>query len=979
MLRCVNGFGESLLVACCLLAGALQAQDLGGLPSKLDWRVLEADSVRLITTPKTQSFAERALAIDQALLQLQPVSLGTRVEPIDVVVQPTTVVSNGFVGLEPYRSYLYAQAPQQQRLVSTNAWVDALAIHEYRHVEQFNNLNRGWTRFADFVFGDGGRGVMIGLSTPNWFFEGDAVYYESALTYAGRGRTPAFTALQRAQAREGIQYRYAKARNGSLRSRVPDHYPLGYAMVAHGRHAYGDPWPQVVRGAGTFWPPVYPFSLALKRVTGKHTPAFYRETYDSLATVWNARTETLQPLDPQRLTPLGGQLPIYSAPLPTGLDTGRALVALRSSQVRPTELVTLSESGRAKRLTQLGPSLDGSLSYANERAVWTELRFNPTRPNETYSVLMRYDLSTRQKVQLTEKTKLFSPGLSPDGNTIVAVEARVGQSPTLVYYAANSGQQIGEQATPYEVLAWPRFTPDGGAVVALVKVGGFVSYARFDGRGDAAGQLLLPWTRHTLGVPFVYEGHVFFSASYTGIDNIFRVALDGNQSIEQLTQAAVSATQPAVAAGDLVYVEVAAAGDPIVRLAQNAWLGSPHEVVEPVDLPQYAALNVGGSAAAFRDQFYERIPATGITGRSTQAPSDEGDRASVATARTRPYSGLLRGFTLYTLQPLANQTEASLNVFGGNLLGDLSSKLTAGYNLNEERGFGSATVTLARTYPWVTANFGLAERAHNQLVFPGDTSAAIQRVEYEQRQFGLALSAPLDQQTGTYRLSFTPRLGVQHYQFGVDGGEQLLPGRERLTAVEGDVQLQWLLRQAPKHILPRGGFTLDAQYRRSADEIGDQQLAVNAGLLLPGVLRSHSVYLQARARFERATNDYQFPDFFRYARGTEKPLHDRAYGLSVDYHLPLLYPDVGFAGLVYVRRLRAAAWADYTSLELPERFTVRTDRMTSVGVDITVDATFFNVQDLPIGVRIPYVIEGDTFGFTEEGLGDVQLLLVLPL
>ena len=978
---CPTRFGVSLL-ACIVLGfgvSPLHAQDLGGLPGTLEWEVLGGDSVRLITTAPTRAFAERALAIDEALLELQPVSLGTRVERIDVVVQPTTVVSNGFVGLEPYRSYLYAQAPQRQTVVSTNDWADVLAIHEYRHVEQYNNLNRGWTRFADVVFGDGGRGVFNGLSTPDWFFEGDAVYYETALTYAGRGRAPSFTALQRALAQDSTRYPYLKARNGSLRSRVPDHYPLGYALVSHGRHAYRDPWPSVVQGAGKFWPPVFPFSLALKRATGHHTPSFYREAYDSLHAVWNARAAALDLTPAETLTPLGKQLTTYSAPLPAG-DGTADVIAVRRSQVRIPELVRVSATGEVAALTKLGISLDGALSYANRRAVWSELRFNPRRANETYSVLVRYDLPTKQRTELTAETKLFSPGLSPDGNTIVAVESRVGAPPEgaagealkLVYYDANSGERLRERAVAgADVIAFPRWTPDGASVVALEKRAGLLRYVLLDATGTAAPQPLTPWTRHALGEPFAHAGYLYYAASYTGIENVFRVGLDGTQRIEQLTQVPVAASQPSIVDGRLVYVATTAQGDPLRTLAPEHWLREETEVVEPVDLPQYRPLDtVGAAAMAFRERFYTRAPSS-VERAQTLAPPP--------AQAAKPYRGLLRGFSLYTLQPLVNQTESSLTVYGGNILADVQAELTAGYNLNERKGFGDAELTVARTWPWLSLDVGFAERAHNRLVTPGDTVARLLRTEYEQLRFGGSVSAPVRQQTGAYALTATPRLGVRRYRFSTDGPEQRLPGRTGFTALEGDVALQWTLRQAPKHILPRGGVTLSAQYRTAFADDESGQFAVNAGVLLPGIARSHTLYLQARARVEAVTNAYQFPDFFRYARGHNKPLHDRAVGFSADYHLPLLYPDVGVTGLVYVRRVRAALWADVTRLTLPEFFRERDDRISSVGVDLTFDATFFNVQELPVGVRVPYVVEGDRFGFTAQGFGAVELLVALPL
>ena len=54
------------------------------------------------------------------------------------------------------------------------------------------NARRGWTKVASVLFGQNGLGGGAGLAMPRWFFEGDATFYETQLTNAGRGRTPDF-------------------------------------------------------------------------------------------------------------------------------------------------------------------------------------------------------------------------------------------------------------------------------------------------------------------------------------------------------------------------------------------------------------------------------------------------------------------------------------------------------------------------------------------------------------------------------------------------------------------------------------------------------------------------------------------------------------------------------------------------------------------------------------------------------------------
>ena len=973
-----------LLPASLLLSFGASAQSLGGLPGALDWRALGGDPVTVITTAASERFARRALALDEALVDLRPLSLGERTEPIDVVVQPATVVPNGFVGLAPFRSYLYATPPQQHDVFGATAWEDVLAIHEYRHVEQFGNLRRGWTHFASVVAGDAGWGLLTGLSTPDWFFEGDAVYAETALTYSGRGRVPAFTALQRALALAGTRYPYAVARNGSLRRRVPDHYPLGYALVAHGRLVDGDPWASVVRGAGTFWPPFYPFSAALERATGLGTPAYYREALDSLAAAWRAGVDTLALTPGSRLTPELPAATRYATPiaLPARPGARPTLYAQRRSQRRVNQLVELDADGRELRVVgDVGANVDDAVSVGGGRAAWSQLRRSPRRPEENYSVVVVADLAAGTTRPLTRGSHLFAPGLSADGARVVAAEIRVGLPAKLVTLDAATGERLGEVATDFDVLSFPRYADADRVVVGVAKRAGALALVAFDAADLAAPpRRLTPWTRHTLGPAHgdareaVGDAeHVVFSASFTGIDNVFRVPLDGSAAddptaIAQVTSHPVGAYAPSVAGDVLYYTSVAADGDPVEALPRESWLLRPlGAIAEPHELPAYAALPLDSAARAFRARFYAADP----------TPAAAPPLAIAREAPERPYGTALRGFSVHTWRPLADQNEASLTVIGSNVLNDVRAELEAGYNLNEGKGFGTLDLTLARTWPWVTLRGGLAGREAVSLDFARpDTVSPIRFSAFQESSVGLALGAPLRQIVGAYGIAFRPSAAVDYRWLTSDTDR--LPATSSLAALDLGARFSALRQQAPRHILPRLGVSLDARYRRALDGSEASQLTAAVGVSLPGLTRTHGIRIAARARAEDVTVAYQFPDFHAYARGYDKPVNSSAVGATAEYHLPLVYPDVGVAGIVYAQRLRAAAWADVTRARLPERVRERDETLRSVGVDLTLDAIFFNAQPLPVGVRLAYRLDDPRLGGRGRGWAEPQLLLRLP-
>ena len=947
-----------LCLACFGVSLTGHGQEIGGLPA-LDWRRWEGAAVDVVSPLALAPLALRARTLDSALAALRPLPLGTRLKPIDVFVQPVTVVPNGFVGVTPWRSFLYATPPQDQRLVSTTDWVDALAIHEYRHVEQYANLLRGWTRAARTVFGNGGWGVATGLSTPDWFFEGDAVYAESALTYAGRARTPAFTALQRALAIERAPYRYFKARNGSLRSRVPDHYRLGLALVTHGRQVYGDPWAAVVRRAGNFWPPFYPFSVGLRRQTGLHTPAFYREAYDSLGQVWRAGVALRGATPAPRLSAKLLQLETYALPQPIVASPGE-LIALHRSQVDIPHFVRVDTAGRRAPLIPAGASVDDQFHLSGDRLVWTQYRLDPRRSDRSYSVIMRYDLGGGGGArQLTRASSWFAPALNRAATRIVAVR-QTAHGATLHELDAETGAVVRDFGVRADQLLSPRYTRAGGIVV-VSKRGGWLALTHVDTAGHLVG--LTPWTRHVIGTPYVDGGHVYFSASFTGTDQIFRVGLAGGP-IEQLTEVPVAAYGPSVAEGQLYFTEVTGAGDPISVLPEGAWLKRPTTIVEPVNLPDYAAYVPDGAGLAFRDAFYASSYAGAGAGEGSAPPVGIA-AATPVTEASRPYRSLVHGLRVTTIQPLVNRTEASLTLDAQTLLGDYAADLGLRYNLNERRASVGGSFTVARTWPWVQV--GVQQQGRSYVRLDRD-SASLRALDFEQTTASLALVAPLDQVRGAYRLSLRPQVGLRYIALGERDAEALrqLPG-ERLAAVQLGFTARRLRFQAPKHILPREGQSVALNWLGAVDGTEAGQVTGSATQFLPGVVRSHGIVLRAAFRSEPLVNRYRFADNFGYARGYELLPNARATTLTAEYHLPLLNPDVGAAGVVYLLRVRAAVWADATTIGFGEGVTLDDDRLASVGLDLTGDFVFFNAQPLPVGVRVGYRLREDVFGRNAVG------------
>jgi len=249
---------------------------IGLHPPKIDFQQLQSDHARIIF-PK--GYEARAMRVASLLDELQTghtQSIGERIFDVDLILQTATTEINGYVGLGPFRSEFFATPPQQLSFLSNTDWVDLLTIHEYRHVQQNSNERRGITKLFSWLQGQNGWSVFSFLATPNWFSEGDAVVYETALSGSGRGRTPAFSSTFRSLLDNNMIYPYAVARNGSFKRLVPDHYRYGYNTLTYARERFGnDVWKSVLHDGAAYKGIIYPFSRALKKKTGYNTKQKY--------------------------------------------------------------------------------------------------------------------------------------------------------------------------------------------------------------------------------------------------------------------------------------------------------------------------------------------------------------------------------------------------------------------------------------------------------------------------------------------------------------------------------------------------------------------------------------------------------------------------------------------------------------------------------------------------------------------------------
>ena len=936
---------SSLLVLLVLLTTAfhLHAQTFGGHPPDLRWQQINTPNVRVIFPEGMEAPAERTANLINFIHENNLRSVGEQTEKIDLVIQNQTVIPNGFVTVAPFRSEFFATPPQDPSLLGSLDWIDVLTIHEYRHVLQFSNADRGFTTFLRALFGEQGWGAAAVLSIPDWYWEGDAVVAETALTNAGRGRMPAFTLEQRAILLNGRKYSYMKARNGSWKDMLPNHYTLGYSLCKYGREQFGnDIWKDVFRDGASYRSIIYPFSGAFKRHTGIRTPKLYELTYDSLATAWKAEQRQLSPTHFTKINK-GKKRKVTNYAYPRQVSDG-SIVCVKKSFDKISTLVAISPNGDERRLTTQGIVIDNYISVVSDKIAWSEIETHPRWGNVYYSAIVTYDYRTGQKNRLTSKSKYFSPAYSHSGDKIAVVHISENQQNEIRILDAATGDVLERLPNPSNhFLMYPQWTDDDRALIFIDKKNGEMALLRHD---IAEGKTipLTAYTAHVLNTPFVSGNQVFFSASFSGIDNIYAVTM-GETGIRQVTSAKVGAFQPAVSTDGktLYFSNFTDLGSDLGKIPVEPSGWQSITVKEPVDMYSTAAFSEeGGDILA-------------------EAPEERYE--------VENYSPPLGGLKFHSWT-YASEGPNSVAIVGllNNVLNTTAMTVGLGYNLNERQPELTGTYQFGGFFPVLKLEGGYSRRQ-------ADFLAADRRetLNFDEGRFGAGFSIPLQRYHGAY-FTGLELSGMAFYRSVSDFKKDTVPVfRNGFDFAHWDVGLSFynLRKTAPQHIHSRFGQVVRASYQRGFDRSDIGRIWLQSRLYLPGLMANHSIEIEADYQEEKLTNPYQFGDLFRYARGYTIPLNDKVWRVGANYHFPIVYPDWGFLGYMYFRRIRGNIFYDQSRYS---HFGASFDQ-SSTGGELILDIQWLNLPVvLSIGGRYSHLLEDDLQDPDRKGRFEIFLV-----
>ena len=898
----------------------VNAQQFGGNPSSVKWKQINTDTVKVIYPEGLDSAAQRIANVTHSLQRNYTTGIGNKLRKVSIVLQKDVTLSNAFVQLGPYRSEYYLMPPQDAFELGAQGWLDNLAIHEFRHVQQYSNFNVGLSKVFSALFGEYGQSVANASAIPDWFFEGDAVYNETKLSIQGRGRLPLFLNSYKSLDTDNRHYNFMQMRNGSLRHYIPGHYELGYLLTAYGTEKYGaDFWQKVTQDAAAFKPLFYPMQGAVKKYAGITYIDFVQNALSFYRQQWRKEDVVSKP---EWITATAKNN-VRNFQYPYVTEDGSVIVLKNTREDIPA-FYKIGTDKKEIKIAIRDIAYDGYFSYNSNKIVYTALAKDTRWGNRDYSVIKLLDISSGEEKKITHHTKYFSPDISHDGKSIAAVEFTPEQQSKLILLDLDGNVVDFVKGENGHVFSYPKYAADDKTIFFMERneKGEMALFKKtIDGNSTTT---ILSFGNRILGFPVVKGDTLFYTCSNNGHDEIFAYinATEKHYRLATYTTGLYQASTNAN--GELITSIFTSDG---YRLARIKPLWQEVKVYSDTLTPQL----VSKPFNAKDNHLLAKLPSQ--------------------TFSTKKYPKLYKPFNFHSWIPSFSDPDYSFTVYGENVLNTLQSELYYTYNANEKYHRAGFTSVFGGWYlqPFIDIN-----NTFNRNGIVDDTTA----VEWNELLAAAGLRLPLILTGGKqYRsLTLSASYNINNINWKSDTKKLL----NDLNYIRATISYSGQIQKAAKQIYPHWGQSMLLQYRASATKVTAHQLLATGNLYLPGFGKTHSIVLNAAYQSRDTAQAYSYTNSFPYSRGYDAINFPRMWKLGANYHFPLIYPDWGFGNIVYFTRIRANAFYDYTNLK-----SLRTGKqyqLRSYGAEVYFDTKWWNQQPLQFGIRYSRLTDNQLVG-----------------
>lgn len=896
-------------------------------PASLKWNEINSENFQVIYPIGYDSIAQYVINTMEYGRMLTLKNRHAETKKISVILHNQTIVSNAEVAWAPRRVEFYTVSPQS---TYSQPWYEQLAIHEYTHVIQISSMNEGLTKFLYHLFGEQITVGIFGLYVPYWFIEGDAVVAETALSKAGRGRDPNFESELRSQLLEIGSYSLEKASLGSYKDFTTDRYHLGYFLVGQGRAHFGkDFWIKPMLNVAKYPLAIIPFGQGIKTNSGMDKRSFYEFSMQDLFEKWQRQ---LEETNPDNVDILSDDNSFTNYTNHFFIDEDH-IFSLKKNYHGIGKFISMSTEGKEEKLFTPGFYFHEKISMGGDKICWSERRYDARWGYRSFTKIMLYDIKTRKKKTLLNKTRYFSPVISSSGEKIVVVEVDEFSQHYLVVLDADNGNVLQRIQSPdNDFIAHPSWSQKEDKIIAEVLNSHGKGLAIFSLKNHKIQQVLSFQHTH-LQYPSFWKKYLLFEAAYNGIMNVYALDLQ-SRSLYQTTNTAFGASDYSISPDGktIVFAHQSSKGKQLVTQTWNPEDWIPMSEVKNNSYP-------------LADILSEQVD---TLLKPEFIPQENYD--------IKKYSKFKNLINIHSWNPLnVDLNNATLNpgvnILSQNKLSTLSARIGANYNFNSQAMKYYANVDFMGWYPVISLRADYGGRM-TDMIENNDTSTHF----WNESNMSAVVYLPLLFTSGTWSHRIQPQLSFNYKQ--VDRGAALNFNFRNIKSTDYSIQFSGQQKSPFQSIYPDWAYSLAISYAETPfnDDAGEMW-SVNMATYLPGFFRHDGFRLMGTYQ-DKLNNSSFYSDMASPARGYSSISYKDLLTLRADYKVPLLYPDWNLSSLLYMKRIVMGLFYDYSiQADLPTDHAYHgINYFWSSGMDLTTDVHFLRSKfPFEIGVRGVYV------------------------
>jgi hypothetical protein len=525
----------------------------------------------------------------------------------------------------------------------------------------------------------------------------------------------------------------------------------------------------------------------------------------------------------------------------------------------------------------------------------------------------------------------------------------------------------------------PRWTPDGRSVVALRSNAKGKTITQFDVAANSAKDLMA-FSDENKGYPVPFGDFILFNSPAGGIDNIYAWKTSSNERF-QITTSKYGAYNPSISQDGktIFYNEQSRDGMNVVKM--------------PFDPGRW--IKQDAAPAPVKPLFQPLVEQEGQPDLLKQISSN-----SYQSRRYHRASGMINPHSWgpYFVNTL---TRVNIGITSQDILSTTSIDAGYSFDINERTGAWRAAVSYQGFFPIIDVTATRATRSVDEGTIEyakrvGSNVAIVQKdlaFDWDESTIEAGLRIPLLTTTSKYygNLSFSNYVGVTevtNFHNSIDGGGRLLPTdsaqyffrtyQDKGTLLYNHFGLSAtrLLKQSRRDIYSKWGqfIYVDLFNTPYGGDYSGTQASVYSQAYFPGFAKHHSVWgywayqktdmPQVNLTTGKGLDNYVFRNQIPVPRGQSVSRFQDFYSMSLNYTLPLWYPDIAVGPLVNFQRLRANLFGDYGYGKSIYGTSGFSQTYTSVGGELRIDLNVMRfLPQFNVGVRYSYGITPATTRF----------------